>query len=876
MVNKRIKKYKNYILSFLIPIIFLLVILVITHVYPFGNNTVVMGDMKHQYIALMTYFKNNITHLHNFLYSYQIGLGMGFFSVLSYYLMNPLNLLTILFPNSAMPTFFMINTLVNVGLLGLTTFTFLYNSVYLNKNKIKNKTFWTILLSMCFTFSSFFANYQECIMWVNAIVLLPLVLLGLDHILYNDQKNNTWLYWVTLSSMILINWYIGVMGVILLFISMIFWVIRQLWNKEIKVTFYKGIKVLLLSLLSIGIGVIVMIPSYLAQKSVTQATFKLSFKPIYHFHSFFSALLNGNSDPAAPLIFCGMLPVVLFALFFFDSKINYKQRILTFIYSLFIILSTYLTAFYMMWHSFSMPNGFVQRESFIVSFVLICIGYESLNMVNNVGNFKYCLIVFLSIFLITVISNYKYHNFTLDKIKSDFVILLLLLGAFYLIAHKGKLIGYTFIALITGLELFVFNFRIDKTNFAEVPQSAYSYSVRSFNDTIRNLKQKDNSFYRVGSTAEVTPNDPLLFDYNGVQAYVSQQPTSMTNYISALGYYQKHSWIRWNTFNNGSTAAINNLLGIKYFLEADPKLLLETQKVDSMPTTNTTVNSPNIKKFSENNGIKVYKNQEAFPLAFQISHNALNDTYNYDPQADPFDYYNSLFKSIDENINKPIYTTENCIPQVNGNDLIYNVNMPQSGNVYVYLAHPQINFLNIGPQGKESLSFEVNGKDKGLYGGKNCWGENGILYIGSFKKNDQVKIVLKNGKLLNQPFKLIIGSENQKLVEKIHKYAVNDCIQNIKVNGDVITFKTTNNYPGGWVALSMTYDPNWRGVIDSKSTQIYKALGDLNALYIPQGKHIISLKYITKGLKLGIIISIISFMLLCGYEIKKHSDKHRH
>ena len=38
--------------------------------YPFGNNTVVMGDMKHQYIALMTYFKNNITHLHNFLCYY--------------------------------------------------------------------------------------------------------------------------------------------------------------------------------------------------------------------------------------------------------------------------------------------------------------------------------------------------------------------------------------------------------------------------------------------------------------------------------------------------------------------------------------------------------------------------------------------------------------------------------------------------------------------------------------------------------------------------------------------------------------------------------------------------------------------------------------
>lgn len=91
------------------------------------------------------------------------------------------------------------------------------------------------------------------------------------------------------------------------------------------------------------------------------------------------------------------------------------------------------------------------------------------------------------------------------------------------------------------------------------------------------------------------PSDPFTYNYNGVQAYISQQSTSMTDYISALGYYQRHSWYRFNTFNNGSTAAINDLLGFKYYLLASPQILKDTQKVNSTQTWNRGLNIPGIK-----------------------------------------------------------------------------------------------------------------------------------------------------------------------------------------------------------------------------------------------------------------------------------------
>ncbi|MEI2413128.1 YfhO family protein [Ligilactobacillus salivarius] len=46
-------------LSFLIPVLMLIITFALAKVYPFGNNTAVVGDMKNQYAAILTYGKEN-------------------------------------------------------------------------------------------------------------------------------------------------------------------------------------------------------------------------------------------------------------------------------------------------------------------------------------------------------------------------------------------------------------------------------------------------------------------------------------------------------------------------------------------------------------------------------------------------------------------------------------------------------------------------------------------------------------------------------------------------------------------------------------------------------------------------------------------------
>lgn len=272
-------------------------------------------------------------------------------------------------------------------------------------------------------------------------------------------------------------------------------------------------------------------------------------------------------------------------------------------------------------------------------------------------------------------------------------LLLVIISALLINRHSNRWMEYGILGLVVLVNAGSYNYQIDKIHFSRMPSQAYSYVVSRYTRVIRQLKKQDSSFYRIGSNAELTPNDPFTYNYNGVQAYISQQPTSMTDYISALGYYQKHSWYRWNTFNNGSTAAINDLLGFKYYLLASPQILRNTQKVKSMPTWDRELNTPGIKLKDGFSGIEVYQNKMAFPLVFNVSEKTLSDICQYNPQSDPFDYFNWILASIEGNQNW-IYSDQNVQPMKSevSNEISYHVRASTSGNAYLYLAHPRALF----------------------------------------------------------------------------------------------------------------------------------------------------------------------------------------
>lgn len=105
--------------------------------------------------------------------------------------------------------------------------------------------------------------------------------------------------------------------------------------------------------------------------------------------------------------------------------------------------------------------------------------------------------------------------------------------------------------------------------------------------------------------------------------------------------------------------------------------------------------------------------------------------------------------------------------------------------------------------------------------------------------------------LEQKPILPIINSvENKKNTAKINNYQEN------KISISV------NNESNNLLVLSDNFYPGWKAFIDGKETKIYRANYTFRAIEVPKGNHNVEFIYQPESLKLGIIISIISSLLL--------------
>jgi uncharacterized membrane protein YfhO len=66
----------------------------------------------------------------------------------------------------------------------------------------------------------------------------------------------------------------------------------------------------------------------------------------------------------------------------------------------------------------------------------------------------------------------------------------------------------------------------------------------------------------------------------------------------------------------------------------------------------------------------------------------------------------------------------------------------------------------------------------------------------------------------------------------------------------------------GYILLLDRYDPNWRATIDSQPTVVLRANQIFRAVYANEGKHTITFYYRQSGLKVGLIVSLGTLIVL--------------
>src|SRR5665647_421121 len=185
--------------AFLLPVFLLLVAFASWKVHPLGPTSLLTCDLFHQYAPVLAEIRSKILSGDSLFYTWNMGSGTNFWPILSYNGASPLNLILLLFPQAYLSDGITLLILIRTGLSGL-----FFSLLIYKKDGQKGAS--TLVLSTAYALCGYVLAYFWALMWMDAVVLLPLIVLGLWKIFTGEKPR---LYVIALFLLILSNFYFG-------------------------------------------------------------------------------------------------------------------------------------------------------------------------------------------------------------------------------------------------------------------------------------------------------------------------------------------------------------------------------------------------------------------------------------------------------------------------------------------------------------------------------------------------------------------------------------------------------------------------------------------------------------------------------------------
>lgn len=351
-----------------------------------------------------------------------------------------------------------------------------------------------MVLSISFGLSMFFLSEGADISNLSAIVVFPLIILGIDKLV---QKEKATLFTIFLSLSICLNPYISIISYIFCLLYIIVEVIN---NKDNALYAIKGF--ILSSLCSLLVSAFRLISICTSGKLSEQ--FSLHFvrpsKINNPWNAFSQLMFNSkiadlNMYNSGVNLYVGLLGLLLFLGFIVNSKINIAKRIGYTLITLSLLLGTIFSTPNYLFNGFRgyYYNAFV--FGYLFSFIILIMTYECIQNINGINKLFFSM---LALALATLIILTMKKAEMLDSIKPLYYSLEILFAYFLiiLIYRDKSMAKVLFTILISLLSLFEVSFTYT-TNLANKGNIAYT------RPTIDTVGYKLNKVYDY-----VKKNDP--------------------------------------------------------------------------------------------------------------------------------------------------------------------------------------------------------------------------------------------------------------------------------------------------------------------------------------------------------------------------------
>lgn len=850
-----------FLLSAAIPVIIMILVYARIGIYPGSEQrTILASDAFSQYANFYASLNNVLKGEGSLFYIWNSSMGMNYWALIAYYLGGIFSPLVLFFDNLHMPDFLYFLTLIKIGCMSGTFW------VYASRT-FRIPRWGQVIMSVSYALMSFTIAHSEIIMWLDALIYLPLIILGINKLM--DEKRPALLF-VSYFLLFVSNYYMGFMVGVFSFLY--FWARLSTERKKYlaAVPMY-----LLTSLLAGGASMITILPTILDLKNNGEALSKITGLKTSNTGLFDSIIKNmigvydSTKNISTPYIYAGLLPLIFCLFFFLSKKIKLKIKAAYGLLLLFVFAGFYLEPLNLLWHGLHAPNMFNFRFSFLFSFFLLVLagyGWEKFTREDFdqlVTIVLGLLIAYLAVKFITDRGDYSYLN--VWSFILTLVFLIAYLFVFFFMKKEGKRkkrLGILLLLLVCA-EAGFNSYGLVNGILYEWHYSSRKYYAEPYQEIktlVDQTKAENTGFYRMENLNPISYNDSFNFGYSGVSMFSSVRNRHSSYFLNALGYRSTGTNLNIRYANN--TLLMDALVGIKYNLA----------KGDTLKFGYT--------KISESGDYSLYENEYALPLgvltdegiyeqgAVETQVSLLNHLSESNEDYFSFDEAELISSKnvsmTEEQINQTevvTYAPENAEEPI---VLEWEIDVPAGKQAYLSI-YP-VDYRSLG---LPVIEFEVEGTTY-----QSSIAETGQYYsLGYHAEAKKVRAKMTITNLAkNEVFK------NDSVVKLVKPDAVFLDVESFsqsieKVRGKGVDFKVSGRTATADVTLdsdqviftSIPYDKGWKAYIDGEEVEIPTFKQALLTVPVSAGEHTIEFVFLPQGFAVGSFLFAVCTITFMGY-----------
>lgn len=828
-IQSLLKGKEIFILAFFLPVGIMMAIFIVNGIFPFGGRSFLHLDMYHQYYPFLTEFYRKIKNGESLFYSFCTGIGANFLGLYVYYLASPLNWLCILVPENYLIEFMSYLVVFRIGLCGLAFSFYLKNHFHTENRAI-------VLFSVFYALSGYIAAYNWNVMWLDCIVLAPLIILGLERLVSEGKCK---LYCIALTLAILSNYYICIM--ICIFLVLYFFVLLPSAKRKIQAF---G-RFALYSLLAGGMSSVLLLPE-LETLSLTAFTNSAFPSEISSYFPLFDVLARHLADIAVetglghwPNIYCGVAVLFFLPLYVTNRKIGFREKTGKCILMAFMLVSFSTNTLTFLWHGLNYPDSLPSRQSFLYIFLLLTVCFESFLHIRDYTK-REIAAVFCGVFFFLILAQKLVTDGALTMrsllITSVFLIFYGIMINLYLDGPRRFRRFFLFSAIIVlseaGCNMYL-------TSVPTVSRSGYLSHCTDSGILAEKTMEEDTGFYRFEKFSRLTQNDGTLAGYPTASFF------SSTATAPATGFYENYGMQESRVFYcfNGATPLTSALLSVKYMISG--------QEQEYSPLYSFAG--------SEGSNAYLYKNRYTLPAGFVVEEDYENMTPvselsslleyiaegNLSAGPNPLEKQNRLAARFYDK--EPLFTP---LAAQNGDTGRAFIRTPDSSHLYACIANRKITDVTLF-QENETREFK---KLKNPY----------ILDLGYQEAGSILEISSADpGQNLN----LAVYSLNEHALQCVLQSIGEQPFTVVSHSSDCIT-GTIDVNKAGHMVFSIPYETGWHISIDGKECTDYNLFENcFLSVPVTEGHHSVTLRFRPRTFDTGAAMSLVSLaaFLLCLY-----------